>query len=181
LREQDSKMNEVKTDPYAMTPDEMAEFLAEKRYAAVSTLRRDGSPITIFVGFEWDGEYFYFNVRNSRLIKQRLQRDPRISIAVTNEYYPSKFVTADGEVEIIDDPGWGRTRRMFLRYLAPDDGFQRQKDIDIDGFWDAYFEVGRTMYRLKPRRIASEDGTKWELGAAASSDDRARSLGLIPE
>jgi PPOX class probable F420-dependent enzyme len=170
----------AQVDPYAMSQSEMTAFLAERRYAAVSTLRRDGSPITIFVGFEWDGDYFYFNVRNSRLIKRRLEHDPRVSIAITNEYYPSKFVTADGDVEIIVDADWVRTRRMFLRYLSPDDQFQRQKDIDVEGFWAAYFEVGRTMYRVKPRRLASEDGAKWELGAAATSDERARSLGLLP-
>lgn len=168
-------------EDFAMTAEELSAFLGETRYMACTSLMRDGSPITVFLGFEWDGRAMYFSVRNSRLLVRRLQRDPRVCLAVTNEYYPSKYVTMRGKVEVIEDPGWERTRRMFMKYMSPEHPHQRQKDIDLDEFLAGYFEVGRTVYRLLPDAIKSEDGSKWQPGAAGSSDEQARAQGLIEQ
>jgi len=166
-------------DPFAMTDEELAEFLAETRYMACTSLLRDGSPSTIFLGFEWEEGAMYFSVRNSRLLVRRLRRDPRVCLAVTNEFYPSKYVTMRGAVAVVDDPDWERTRRMFMKYMSPEHPNQHQKDIDLDEFLDGYFEVGRTVYKLVPEWIKSEDGSKWAPGAAGVSDDVAREKGLI--
>jgi hypothetical protein len=167
----------VAQNPFEMSPEEVATFLNEPRYMACTTLKADGTPVTIFLGYEWDDGALYFSVRNSRLIVRRLERDPRAWVGVTNEYYPSKYVTMSGTVTTIEDPGWERTLRMFNKYMSPRNDFQHQKDIDLEPFLEGYFDVGRTVYRLVPDQIRSEDGSKWEPGAAGISDDRARERG----
>lgn len=159
-------------DPGAMDFGELNAFLAETRYAAVTTFRRDGSLITVYMGFEWDGDAFYFCVRGSRFINKRLERDPRAAFAVSNEQYPAKYVIADGAVEIVDDPDLMRTKRMFMKYMDPANDFQKNKTIDIDAFWENYLTAGRTLYRLTPVRLKSEDASKWsdESGGAGASD-----------
>lgn len=163
-------------NPFEMNDDELMAFLSETRFMACTTLRQDGSPITIFLGFEWDGEAMYFSVRNSRLLNRRLARDPRVVLAITNESGPAKYVTMEGEAEVIDDPDWEITMRGFMKYLSPENDFQTDKDVDLDAFREGYFEVGRTVYKVVPSRIKSEDGTKWQPGAAGISDDLAKKL-----
>jgi general stress protein 26 len=160
-------------NPFEMTREEVAAFLSETRYMACTTLRRAGTPVTIFLGFEWEDDALFFSVRNSRLLVRRLERDPRVWAAITNECYPSKYVALHGVAEIVDDPGWERTLRMFMKYMSPENDFQRQKDVDLDEFLHGYFEVGRTVYRVKPLELKSEDGSKWQPGAAGISDETA--------
>jgi PPOX class probable F420-dependent enzyme len=157
-------------NPFAMTAAELAAFLAEPRYMACTTMKRDGSPVTVFMGFEWDGQALYFSVRNSRVLVRRLARDPRVWAAVTNEASPARFALLHGVVEVIEDPRWERTLRMFHKYMSPENDFQTEKDVDLDGFLEGYFEVGRTVYRVVPTDIRSEDGGKWAPGAAGVSD-----------
>jgi len=37
---------------FAMSDDELSAFLSETRFTACTSLRKDGSPVTIFLGFE---------------------------------------------------------------------------------------------------------------------------------
>jgi hypothetical protein len=163
-------------NPFAMNSDELMAFLAEPRFMAATTLRKDGTPITIFLGFEWDGEAMVFSLRNSRLLNRRLARNSRIVMAVTNEFAPAKYVVMEGNAEIIPDDDREISIRGLVRYMSPDSDFQTQKDIDFDGFIEPYFEVGRTVYRVVPDSIKSEDGAKWQAGAAGISDDLAKKL-----
>jgi PPOX class probable F420-dependent enzyme len=168
---------------FAMTDEQITEFLAEPWFASVASLRRDGSPIIMYVGYEWDGEFLYFSLRGTRLLVKRLARDPRVSIAVTNTIYPPKFVTIQGEAEIVDDPGYERARRMWLRYMGPDAPTMTIKDLDLDAFWEAYTEVTRVLYRVRPSSIISEDAGKWDheaSGGAGNSDALARLRGDLP-
>lgn len=163
-------------NPFAMNDGELAAFLSETRFMACTSLRKDGSPVTIFLGFEWDGDAMYFSLRNSRLLNRRLARDPRVVLAITNECGPAKYVVMEGRAEPIEDPGWEITMRSFVKYLSPENDFQTDKDVDLDAFRDGYFEVGRTVYRVVPDSIKSEDGSKWKAGGAGISDDLAKKL-----
>jgi PPOX class probable F420-dependent enzyme len=167
--------------PFAMTPAELDAFLAEPRFAAVTTLRRDGSPVQTVLGFEWDGEAMSLSLRSTRLTVKRLARDPRISIAVFNNEYPPKWVVIQGTAEIVPDPGYEATRRKMLRYMAPDSPTMTLDHLDLDEFWKGYTEVGRVFYRVVPSVVLSEDGTKWgdheRVAGAGVSDALARERG----
>lgn len=163
-------------NPFEMTVDELTAFLSETRFMACTTLRKDGSPVTIFLGFEWDGEAMYFSVRNSRLLNRRLSHDPRTVLAITNEAGPAKYVVMEGIAEPIDDPDWEITMRGFMKYLSPENDFQTDKHVDLDAFRAGYFEVGRTVYKMVPDSIKSEDGSKWKAGGAGISDELADKL-----
>ena len=55
----------VATDPAELTPASLA-FLAERHLATFATLRRDGSPHAVPVGFTWDAEALVARVIASR-------------------------------------------------------------------------------------------------------------------
>lgn len=170
-------------NPYAMNREELNAFLEERRFASVSTLRKDGSPIGVVLGYEWDGESMFLSVRSTRIIVKRLARDPRICITVFNNEYPPKYVIIEGAVEVIDDPGFVRTKRKALRYLAPDSpAMTLAKKLDLEEYWRGYLEVGRVAYLVRPRKLMSEDGAKWDhekSAGAGVSDAQARARGEL--
>jgi len=170
-------------NPCAMSPDEVFRFLEERRFASVSTLRKTGAPLTIVLGYEWDGESMFLSMRGTRAIVKRLERDPRVCITVYNNEYPPKYVIIEGVAEVVDDPGFARTKRKALRYLAADSpAMKLGRALDMDEFWKNYLAVGRVAYRVKPQRLMSEDGAKWgdEKGAGAgASDAKARARGEL--
>lgn len=168
-------------NPYEMTRAELDAFLAEPQFAAISTVRRDGSPVAGVFGFEWDGEFLYLSVRSTRLIVKRLARDPRICITAFNRTYPPKWVVIQGTAESIEPPDEETERRMMLRFMAPDSPVQTMADLDLDEFWKNYTTVGRVFYRIRPHTILSEDGAKWGdhegVAGAGVSDELARERG----
>jgi PPOX class probable F420-dependent enzyme len=171
----------VDENSFAMTPGELDAFLAAPRYASMATLRKDGSPLAVVVGFSWNGESVFFTLRNTRMMVKRLARDPRICINVFNNEYPPKYVIMEGVAQVFDDPGYVRTRETALRYMAADSPVQTVGGIDLEEFFKNYTSVGRHCYIVRPQRILSEDGAKWNdharVAGAGDSDTRARTRG----
>ena len=61
-------------------------FLEERtRLGVVTTLRKDGSPCTVPLWYDWDGTAvrFFSEVTSAKL--KRLQNDPRITLTVSSE------------------------------------------------------------------------------------------------
>jgi nitroimidazol reductase NimA-like FMN-containing flavoprotein (pyridoxamine 5'-phosphate oxidase superfamily) len=142
-----------------MSPAEIDEFLAEPRYLGVTTLRADGAPVTIFVGFEWSEGAIYFNLLDVRRSRARLRGDDRVALAVTNEFYPSRSVSIIGRAETIDDDP-ERSRRIFMRYMDPEVDFQRQKDFPAEAAFEASLSVPKTCFRVVPETLTSWDAQK---------------------
>jgi PPOX class probable F420-dependent enzyme len=172
-------------NPFAMTAEEITAFLEEPWFAAVASLRRDGSPLIVYVGYEWDGEAVYFSVRSTRLLCKRIAHDPRVCFSVTNTGYPPQFVTMQGTAEIIEDPGFERTKRIARRYIASDSPVMNA-ELDLEEFWNVYTAVGRTVFRVKPDSIITEhagkgDGAYGAGGGGTVSDAYARMRGELPD
>jgi len=101
----------------SMTPEHMAAFLATPRLGMLSTLRRDGSPITVPVWFEWDGAAVrIFTGRDDPKVR-RLRRDPRASLLVANNVgEPEAWVAFDGAVTIERAGVLELAERLAARY-----------------------------------------------------------------
>ena len=83
-------------------PDHVRRFLEEPRYAAVATIDEDGAPRQAVVWFLLDGDTVVINSRHGRRWPTNLQRDPRVSIAITDHARES-WVGLVGTVEVVDD------------------------------------------------------------------------------
>src|SRR3954451_6088280 len=79
-----------------MTPEEIDGFLAKPRYAATATLRRDGSPIVVAMGYVWREQCMYLSSAENRSFNRRLERDSRISCNVFNDSFPVAYVLIEG-------------------------------------------------------------------------------------
>ena len=89
-----------------MTPDELDAFLAEQDVVYLASLRKDGAPFVVPIGFDWDGESFFVTIALDHAGLHRLRRDPRVSLSIgSHPAFPTKFVVVEGVAEEVADPG----------------------------------------------------------------------------
>jgi PPOX class probable F420-dependent enzyme len=107
----------VALDPAALPP-EASTFLAERHLATLTTLRADGSPHVVAVGFTWDdGLVRVITNRGSRKVTHvRGQRR-----AVVAQVDGRRWMSLEGYGEVSDDPDRvaEAVRRYALRYRQP--------------------------------------------------------------
>jgi PPOX class probable F420-dependent enzyme len=100
-----------------MTDAERDAFLGEPRYAILSLLRRDGTPVSVPVWFEWDGGVVRMFTHVSTPKLKRLERDPRASVLVTNHIAEKeRWIAFDGVVSVCTGGGLELAERMAARY-----------------------------------------------------------------
>ncbi len=88
-----------------MSESKREEFLAKTRYGYLTTLTNDGSPRTVPVWFDWDGQAVrIFTHKESPKVK-RLKRDSRVTLTVSNEINEYEaWVAFDGKATVrVDD------------------------------------------------------------------------------
>jgi len=107
-------------DPSAV-PAEASAFLAERHLATLTTLRPDGSPHVVAVGFTWDED-----ARLVRVITGRSSRKARNvaaggTRAVVAQVDGARWLALEGPARLVTDPaGVGEgERRYALRYRQP--------------------------------------------------------------
>lgn len=108
-------------DP-ADLPDEVTAFLAERHLATLTTLRPDGSPHVVAVGFTWDPE-----ARLARVITFAPSRKARNLVASPGsraavcQVDGGRWLTLEGTATVTDDPVRvaEAVRRYAERYRQP--------------------------------------------------------------
>jgi PPOX class probable F420-dependent enzyme len=107
----------VSFDP-ALLPESAAPFLTERHLAALTTVRADGTPHVVPVGFTWDGDRRLARVITSRgsLKARNAGRDgARAALCQLEGRY---WLTLEGAVRVLDDPAsvLDAERRYAVRY-----------------------------------------------------------------
>jgi len=133
-----------------LTPEQLASSLMgtirfrpeAMLFAAVSTLRKDGAPLTIPQGFWYDGEYIYITMVPERSSVKRLRRDPRICVCFYNWSMPSSFITVSGIAEEIEDPGHEMSLKITRRYPKGD-------AVDEEAFDRQWLQQGQVLFRIR--------------------------------
>jgi PPOX class probable F420-dependent enzyme len=111
-----------------MTDEERENFLGERRYGILTTLRRDGRPVSLPVWFGWDGERVSIFAHCDSAKIRRLRRDPRASLLAAN--FPGEqeaWVAFDGSITI-KPGGLDVAERLTPHYYLPGD--PRRKELD---------------------------------------------------
>jgi PPOX class probable F420-dependent enzyme len=107
-------------DPRAL-PDVVSAFLAERHLATLTTLRPDGSPHVVAVGFTWDPEAGLVRVitnGGSRKAAHVRAGSPR---AVVAQVDGRRWLSMEGVPTVSDEPTRvaEAVRRYALRYRQP--------------------------------------------------------------
>jgi hypothetical protein len=125
----------------AMTREELHRFLADTDVVMLASLRKDGAPFVVPVGFDFDGESFFVTVALDHGARYRLRRDPRVSLAAgSHPAFPTKFVVVEGVAEEQPDPDHAMSRRILFR--KSEEMFARLA-VDRERFFAQWISVGR--------------------------------------
>ena len=107
------------TDPAELTPASLG-FLTERHLATFTTLRRDGSPHAVPVGFTWDGEALVARViagrRSAKVAQARAGR--RASLT---QHDGRRWLSLEGTTRVLEDRASVRDaeQRYAVRYRPP--------------------------------------------------------------
>ena len=110
-------------DPAAL-PDDVVAFLTERHLATLTTLRADGSPHVVAVGFTWDGSM-------ARVITNGTSRKAAHAAlggrAVVAQVDGRRWLSLEGTIGVSSDPERvaEAVRRYVLRYRQPSVNPQR--------------------------------------------------------
>jgi PPOX class probable F420-dependent enzyme len=106
-------------DPTALPPGAVA-FVGERHLATLTTLRPDGSPHSVAVGFTWDADLGLVRIitwASSRKVRN-LARGGRASVCQVDG---GRWLTFEGPAHVTDDPDRvaEAVRRYAERYRQP--------------------------------------------------------------
>ena len=99
----------------AALSEKAREFLQERRFGALATTNRNGTPQLTAMWYLLEGDTIVMNTKAGRTKERNMRRDPRISVCVLEGY---SYVTVSGTVEMIDDPEIAQKDiyRLAVRY-----------------------------------------------------------------
>jgi PPOX class probable F420-dependent enzyme len=135
----------------AALPDPIRTFLADLRFAIISTVDPDGSPRQAVIWYRLEDDEIVINSAVGRRWPANLLRDPRIAFSVVDQADGYRWVGLEGSVRAVTDQTTAQAdiAEMARRYHAdePDEAeqlirerFERQERISFrfraDSFHD---------------------------------------------
>jgi PPOX class probable F420-dependent enzyme len=112
-----------------MSDTQRDEFLADRRYAILTTLRADGAPVSVPVWYEWDGTTLRMFCHKASGKMKRLTQEARASVLVVNHPdEPENWVAFDGRITIWEEGGLELAERVFDFYYPPGD--ERRSELE---------------------------------------------------
>ena len=78
-------------------------ILEGKNFASLATINRDGSPQVSVVWIDYKDNHILINTAKNRIKTNNMERDPRVSISVTDAKNPYYQITFKGIVKNISE------------------------------------------------------------------------------
>lgn len=98
-------------------PDDLRDLLDKPLYAALGTVRPDGTAQVNPMWFEWEGDRLLFTHTNKRGKFRNLQKNPSMSVMVLDPENPYRYIEVRGRlVEVTPDPEAEFYARLGRRY-----------------------------------------------------------------
>lgn len=116
---------------------QVIDYLNERRFAVLGTIREDGTPHLSTMWYRFDGDSIMMNTRANRVKHLNLLRDNRASICIEDE---ARYVTIDGAITMDDDPDTAQAdiKALAERYDGPEEAeeisrnaFSKQKRVTL--------------------------------------------------
>jgi PPOX class probable F420-dependent enzyme len=108
-------------------PDEVSAFLAERHLATLTTLRPDGTPHVVAVGFTWDPEAGLVRVITNGSSRKAVHVRAGSPRAVVAQVDGRRWLSMEGVPTVSDEPTRvaEAVRRYALRYRQPSENPMR--------------------------------------------------------
>jgi PPOX class probable F420-dependent enzyme len=103
--------------PKAPMPQDVIDFIKERRPGIVSTVSPDGAPHAATAWYMWTGEHILLNMDRSRKRYSYMEQEPRIAVTVIDGDNWGRSVTLLGHVEkFAADTDLADIDKLALRY-----------------------------------------------------------------
>ena len=100
--------------------EQHAQLLRGKNLAAVTTIRRDGSPHVTPTWVDWDGEHVLVNTARGRAKVRHLEQNPQAAALVVDPENPYSWVSVSGTAELVDEGAEEHIHELSRRYNGTD-------------------------------------------------------------
>lgn len=113
--------------------DEQRKLLDDPNFAYVGTVSEDGAPQLTPVWIEYDGEHVVFNTEKTRAKFKNLERDPRVTVAVSDSKNPYRYLEIRGRVaEMTEEGAMESIDRLAKKYMGKDKyPFHKPGDVRV--------------------------------------------------
>ena len=102
-----------------MIPDDVRALFAGANYAHVATLLPDGSPHSVPVWVDVEGDRVAFLTGPGSRKARNIERDPRVAISVTDREQPFAMAAVRGAAERVEgDAAWAIIDRIAHKYIG---------------------------------------------------------------
>jgi DNA-binding IclR family transcriptional regulator len=152
---------------------ELDAFLSQALVASLSYLSDDGYPASVPLWYDWDGQAFWVVPSPAAEWAGHVQRNPRVSLAISESVPPLRRVLARGPLLPVQDPDGSQWRsvegRLAIRYAR----------LDPARLLAGRSGQRRTLLRLQPARLIAWRGLlrpSAHPSASAASSARAARL-----
>ena len=123
------------------------QFLTDHRWAVLTSLRKDGQPVSSVVAYAREGDTLIVSTPGATFKRRSLARDPRATLCVISNSEPFNFVSVEGRVEVQTDELVSGTRAVFA--AIADVGYTEPEDLE-----DWLRSQQRVLLRLHPDRVS---------------------------
>ena len=102
-------------------PEEAINMLKAKNFASLATVNKDGSPQVSVVWIDYENELIMINTAKGRVKTNNMERDPRVSVSVTDSTTPYYQITFKASVvDITEENAEDHIHSLAKKYLNED-------------------------------------------------------------
>ncbi len=122
------------------------QFLSDHRWAVLTTLRKDGQPVSSVVAYAREDDTLIVSTPGATFKRRSLDRDPRATLCVVSNSEPFNFVAVEGRVTVQTEDLVEGTRKVFA--AIADTGYSEPENLES---W--LEQQQRVLLRLHPERV----------------------------
>jgi PPOX class probable F420-dependent enzyme len=108
----------------ATIPQQYHDLFEKATFAHVTTMLPDGRPHTtpVWVDYDADGDRLLVNTERHRRKAKNVERDPTVSVSMTDPDDPYRFLSVTGEVdEVTTDGAREHIDELAMRYMGEEE------------------------------------------------------------
>jgi hypothetical protein len=133
-------------------PHELDTFLSQALVASLSYLSDDGYPASVPLWYDWDGAAFWLVPSPAAEWVEHVERNPRVSLSVSESTPPLRRVLARGPLLPVDDSDSSQWRSVQGRLAA------RYARLDPARLLEGRSGQSRALLRLVPQQLIAWRG-----------------------
>ena len=109
-----------------MATDQLIDrFIGEHRWATLTVLRKNGSPVSSIVAYAVDGDALVVSTPGSTFKRRAMEADARVNLCIMSNEEPFDFVSLEATGEVLTENIAEATKKIFknieaVGYTLPD-------------------------------------------------------------